>query len=74
MCRNIRKLRAADRQPTDLELNDAALQFIRKISGYPKPSESNRKAFERAVREVAKAGRKMFDTLEVRPGPVRKAG
>ncbi|MDH4069972.1 MAG: DUF2277 domain-containing protein [Ignavibacteria bacterium] len=73
MCRNIKKLRVSNRPPTDEELHDAALQFIRKISGYPKPSQSNRKVFDRAVREVARAGRKMFENLEVRPAPERRA-
>jgi len=63
MCRNIRKLRRADGAPTDEELHDAALQFVRKISGYPKPSQTNKKAFERAVNGVARVSRKMFDEL-----------
>jgi hypothetical protein len=67
MCRNIKKLRVPDRSPTDGELFDASLQFIRKISGYQKPSKVNEKAFERAVRDVAKAGRRLFENLEVKP-------
>ena len=66
MCRNIKKLRVPDRQPTDMELQDASLQFIRKISGFQKPSKMNQKVFERAVREVTKAGRRLFESLEVR--------
>ena len=66
MCRNIKKLRRPDGQPSDAELHDAALQFIRKISGYRVPSKSNEKVFERAVRDVATASRKMFDGLAVR--------
>jgi hypothetical protein len=72
MCRNIKKLRVQDRQPTDLELLDASLQFVRKISGFNKPSRVNQKAFDRAVRDVAKAGRRLFESLEVR-GPLRRA-
>ena len=60
MCRNIRRLRQADRQPTDDELRDAALQFVRKISGYRVPSRANQEAFEAAVDEVSTAGRRMF--------------
>ena len=60
MCRNIRRLRQADRLPTDDELRDAALQFVRKISGYRVPSGANREAFEAAVDEVSTAGRRMF--------------
>jgi hypothetical protein len=63
MCRNIKKLRHHDHAPTDAELHDAALQFVRKISGYNKPSQANAKAFDRAVNDVAKAGRKLFDAL-----------
>jgi hypothetical protein len=66
MCRNIRKLRRADGAPTDEELRDAALQFVRKVSGYPKPSQANREAFDAAVDEVTAATRRMFDHLVVR--------
>lgn len=65
MCRNIKRLRHHDHAPTDAELHDAALQFVRKISGYHKPSQANAKAFDTAVREVAKAGRKLFGSLHV---------
>lgn len=65
MCRNIKRLRHHDHAPTDAELHDAALQFVRKISGYHKPSQANAKAFDTAVREVAKAGRKLFASLHV---------
>ena len=68
MCRNIKKLRSPGRPPTDDELHDAALQFVRKISGYPKPAQKNQKAFDAAVREVARASRRMFDQLTVGVG------
>jgi hypothetical protein len=64
MCRNIRKLRSPDRPPTDEELADAALQFVRKISGYQKPSLRNQRAFDAAVRDVTRASRRLFDRLE----------
>ena len=48
------------------EFQHAALQFIRKISGYNAPSQANREAFDRAVRDVAAAGRRLFDRLQVR--------
>lgn len=70
MCRNIRKLRRPEGPPTDAELHDAALQFVRKISGYPKPSQANRDVFDHAVADVAAAARRMFDELIVRT-PVR---
>ena len=65
MCRNIRKLRREDGAPTDEELRDAALQFVRKISGYRAPSKANEKAFNRAVAGVTRASQKMFDELVV---------
>lgn len=65
MCRNIKKLRYADRSPSDAELQDAALQFVRKISGYHAPSRANRAAFEAAVTGVAAVARTLFDSLEV---------
>lgn len=64
MCRNIIKLRFPDRAPTDEELHDAALQFVRKISGYRKPSQANQKAFDQAVAEIAAVSRHMFDQLQ----------
>jgi hypothetical protein len=66
MCRNIKRLRQPDRQPTDHELQDAALQFVRKISGFHAPSQANEAAFNAAVRDVAAAGRVLFRSLHVR--------
>ncbi len=66
MCRNIKRLRRPEGQPTDEELQDAALQFVRKISGYRQPSKANQDAFDGAVIEVAEASRRMFDRLVVR--------
>ena len=66
MCRNIKKLRRPGDPPTEQEFHDAALQFIRKISGYHAPSSANREAFERAVRHVAEAGQVLFSSLHVR--------
>lgn len=63
MCRNIRKLRQPDASPTDEELHDAALQFIRKISGFRAPSRKNLHAFETAVEDVALASRRLFDQM-----------
>lgn len=65
MCRNIKRLRQPDRQPTDLELHDAALQFVRKISGFHAPSKANEVVFNAAVRDVAAAGRVLFRSLHV---------
>lgn len=66
MCRNIRKLRQPERPPTEQELEDAALQFVRKVSGYRKPSKANEAAFQDAVSEIAMATRRLFDNLESR--------
>jgi hypothetical protein len=66
MCRNIKRLRRPDDEPSDQELQDAALQFIRKISGFNAPSKANEAAFDRAVHDVAAAGRTLFDSLRVR--------
>ena len=69
MCRSIHQLRQSDRPPTEEELQQAALQFVRKISGYRKPSRANQAAFDQAVREIAAASRKMFDTLVIPNSP-----
>jgi hypothetical protein len=66
MCRNIKRLRRPDEEPTEQELHDAALQFVRKISGFNTPSRANETAFNDAVQEVAAAGGKLFRSLQVR--------
>ena len=67
MCRSIKPLRMPDRRATETEISEAALQYIRKVSGYRKPSRANQAAFEAAVAEVAAATRKMLETLELKP-------
>jgi len=64
MCRNIRPLFNFEPPATDAEIHDAALQFVRKISGTRKPSKDNEDAFERAVEAIAKVTRKLVDSLE----------
>lgn len=66
MCRSIKPLRLPDRLATDEEISEAALQFVRKVSGYRKPSQANQAAFETAVREIAAATSKMLESLTVR--------
>lgn len=66
MCRNIKRLRRPNEEPTDQELHDAALQFVRKISGFHAPSKANEAAFNHAVHDVAEAGRRLFRSLKVR--------
>lgn len=64
MCRNIKKLRYPDRPPTEAELSLAALQFVRKISGYRTPSQRTQPAFDRAVEEIAAVSKRLFDELQ----------
>jgi len=66
MCRNIKRLRRPNEQPTDQELHGAALQFIRKISGFNAPSKANEVAFNHAVEDVTAAGRELFQNLRTR--------
>lgn len=63
MCRNIKVLRQAERAPTDEEIHLAALQFVRKVSGYRQPSRKNAAAFDQAVVEISEATRRMFEQL-----------
>ncbi len=63
MCRSIKTLRRRDEKPTDQEIYDAALQFVRKISGYRVPSRANSVAFESAVRDVSASSRRLLDAL-----------
>lgn len=63
MCRNIRQLHNFEPPATDEEVDDAALQYVRKISGSTKPSQANAEVFDRAVTEVAAATRQLLDGL-----------
>jgi hypothetical protein len=63
MCRSIKKLRSPDGFPLEEEVTAAALQYIRKVSGYRKPSRKNKAAFDLAVTEVAEATRNLLDKL-----------
>ena len=63
MCRNIRTLHNFEPPATDEEVEAAALQYVRKLSGSTKPSQANAEAFERAVDEVAAASRRLLDAL-----------
>jgi hypothetical protein len=69
MCRNIRILFNFDPPVTDEEIHAAALQFVRKVSGFAKPSKSNEAAFESAVGEIAAVSRKLLDALETSAPP-----
>ena len=63
MCRSIKPLRLPDRPATEEEVREAALQYVRKVSGYRKPSRVNQEAFDSAILEVAEATRKMLAQL-----------
>ena len=63
MCRNIRTLFNFEPPATDAEIRDASLQFVRKLSGFNRPSKANEAAFNRAVEEVAAAARHLVDSL-----------
>ena len=63
MCRSIKPLRLPDRPPTEQEIQEAALQYVRKVSGYRKPSKVNQETFDSAVAEVAVATQKMLENL-----------
>jgi hypothetical protein len=63
MCRNIRPLHNFDPAATEEEIRSAALQYVRKISGYNKPSQANAEAFDRAVDEVAEASARLLAHL-----------
>jgi hypothetical protein len=69
MCRNIRTLHNFEPAATDEEVRAAALQYVRKISGYTKPSHANAEAFERAVEEVAAASRRLLAELSTSAPP-----
>ena len=63
MCRNIRTLHNFDPPASDEEIRAAALQYVRKISGYTKPSQANAEAFEQAIDEVEAVSAKLLDRL-----------
>ncbi len=66
MCRSIKQLRNTEIPATEEEIRAAALQFVRKVSGYRKPSKVNEATFERAVEEVAKATERLLDSLAIK--------
>jgi hypothetical protein len=63
MCRNIKTLFNFDPPATDEEIRASSLQFVRKLSGFTKPSQANAAAFDRAVEEVAVVARRLVDSL-----------
>lgn len=69
MCRNIRTLFNFEPPATDDEIRAASLQFVRKISGFTKPSQANHAAFDEAVEEVAAVARRLLDSLVTQAQP-----
>jgi hypothetical protein len=69
MCRNIKTLFNFDPPATDEEIRGASLQFVRKLSGFTKPSKANQVAFDRAVEEVAVVARRLLDALVTNSEP-----
>jgi len=63
MCRSIITLRRPDQDATDQEVRAAALQYVRKVSGYRAPSRRNQPAFDAAVEEIAAASRRLLDAV-----------
>ncbi len=72
MCRSIKQLRNPERPATDEEIREAALQFVRKISGYRKPSKVNTAVFDQAVDDVTTVSRTLLSSLQVWDGPPRQ--
>jgi len=66
MCRNIKQLRRPEGLPSEGEIHEAALQYVRKVSGYRKPSRLNQAAFDQAVIDVAAATQKLIESLVVK--------
>jgi hypothetical protein len=69
MCRNIRTLFNFDPPATDEEIQAASVQFVRKLSGFTRPSHANEAAFDRAVEEVAAVARRLIDSLVTTAAP-----
>lgn len=71
MCRNIKTLYHLEPPATQEEVHDAAVQFVRKVSGYRKPSRANEEAFNAAVDDVARAVQTLLDSLQT-SAPLRE--
>lgn len=73
MCRSIRTLRTGAEPASDEEITAAALQYVRKVSGYRRPSSANEAAFEAAVAEVADASRRLLEAVSATHPAARAA-
>jgi hypothetical protein len=73
MCRNIRPLFNFEPPATEDEIRDASLQFVRKISGFSKPSQANAEAFHRAVEDITSSARELIASLSTSATPRDRA-
>jgi hypothetical protein len=73
MCRNIKTLFNFEPPATDDEIRASALQFVRKLSGFGRPSQANQAAFDRAVEEVSDAARRLLTSLHTQAPPRDRA-
>ncbi len=73
MCRNIKPLYNLEPPVTDQEIHEASLQFVRKVSGFTKPSQANQEAFDQAVVEVAQSIRHLLASLQTTSAPRDRA-
>ncbi len=67
MCRNIKNLRNEEHPPSDEEIIEAALQYVRKVSGYRSPSKMNAEVYNQAIEEIAQATRRLLEDLVIIP-------
>lgn len=74
MCRSIKQLRSAEVPATPDEIEAAARQFVRKVSGYRRPSRVNEDAFEQAINEISTATEKLLNNLVTRSSPFGDSG
>jgi hypothetical protein len=70
MCRSIKRLFHFDPPATDQEIRETSLQFVRKVSGFPRPSEANKMAYDKAVDEITEAVTRFLHTLKTK-APLR---
>ncbi|MGB2694117.1 MAG: DUF2277 domain-containing protein [Dehalococcoidia bacterium] len=66
MCRSIKRLREGKQRASDVEIEEAALQFVRKVSGFRQPSRANEEVFGAAVDEISAASRRLLDAITAR--------
>jgi hypothetical protein len=73
MCRNIRRLHNFQPPATGEEIHASAVQYVRKLSGFTRPSKANEEPFARAVEQIARASRELLDALETTAPPLDRA-